>query len=112
MSNQYCEYIFTSEFTSKPPISRGSLSLPLLLLLPSIYISKRDRSPTRIREGRRFDFRSLSHLRLFFPFQPKNLPIYEEEEEEGGERSHRIDITARVSGYRAFIRLFIARKFR
>lgn len=53
MSNQYYTYIFTSEFTSKPPISRR----------PHIHIPARNRY--RCVPG--FDFRSL-FIYLFFPF--------------------------------------------
>lgn len=54
MSNQYYTYIFTSEFTSKPPISRR----------PHIHIPARNRYRWCV-PG--FDFRSL-FIHLFFPF--------------------------------------------
>lgn len=77
MSNQYYTYIFTSEFTSKPPISRR----------PHIHIPAQS-----LPVCPRFWFSFFVHL-FVFPFLLKNLSIYE------GRRFHRIDITARVSGY-------------
>ncbi|KAL0108062.1 hypothetical protein PUN28_014971 [Cardiocondyla obscurior] len=79
MSNQYYTYIFTSECTSKPPISRW----------PHIHI------PGAIVTG--VSQVLIFVLCSFICFSPlvslKNLSIYE------GRRFHRIDITARVSGY-------------
>lgn len=77
MSNQYYTYIFTSEFTSKPPISRR----------PHIHIPAQS-----LPVCPRFWFSFFVHL-FVFPFLLKNLSIYE------SRRFHRIDITARVSGY-------------
>lgn len=90
MSNQYYTYIFTSEFTSKPPISRR----------PHIHIPAQS-----LPVCPRFWFSFFVHL-FVFPFLLKNLSIYEGP----AFPSHR-HYRARI-WLRVFIRLFIARKFR
>lgn len=62
MSNQYYEYIFTSKFTSKPPISRGL-----------VYISRGLQSLPMHARG--FDFRSLSVLFVFPLFTEKSVDL-------------------------------------
>lgn len=79
MSNQYYEYIFTSKFTSKPPISRGL-----------VYISRGLQSLPMHARG--FDFRSLSVLFVFPLFNRKICRFTR------GTRFHRIDITAAAPG--------------
>jgi len=91
MSNQYYAYIFTSEFTSKPPISRRShIHIPLAIV-------------TDVSQVLIF---VLCPFICFSRFTEKSVDL----RGSGAFPSHR-HYRARI-WLRAFIRLFIARKFR